>query len=637
MSYLSKPKTVVLLASEALPNSDALIPLNVLQIREDSTYLTLQDSQREAVRRHFELKQAEIISVKSFLAQIGSDSYDLLFIPGTSDAADLKLESSANLIQTMYGGGLDIIATGNARLMLAASGLLNDRIASSVSLELDEIHRKMARAWDFETDVVRDVQFWTATDTPESLRTVGILYKAARHGDISGIFPGSVSRKFLGYSSRRADDTLGVTSTPAAMTSGEDLAAEVAGLSSSDADEVANLVFHFAIRLGLEGFMDACNSVLLTLLSSFPNAIESLGDPCLRPIEFIWKSSGQRPAVPWNVPSVEELDLWDRDIRDSYKLVAEEDRDDILESIKLRIGIDDDWYLTPYTLAGAIVMALDAGRDEQARQWMLKLVQDACKSHMNDVWTFDIARWRPLVNLCRTGIVAEVSGRTAERANRDAELVKQALHSLRSTTTSAAGGIQQHASAQEIDDLPWSALVPMLEVLKWEQHATLLKPPASPSAIQEAEQRLGVVLPEDYKRFLLVSNGIEFMPSIDSPGFMSVEELQWQAAHELGLDTFRVDLGCKTDPAEYERLPKMDRVLVISDPECEEQVWYVDPETVTEAIRILKAEGRSDEVVGQPGWRAVFWVSHMPDLRWLKSFRKYMEGLARKADKAGTK
>ncbi|KAH9837853.1 uncharacterized protein C8Q71DRAFT_754851 [Rhodofomes roseus] len=635
MVSISKPKTLVLLAPGALPSSDVLIPLNILRVRKESTYLTFQDSQHDAIRHHFNVEQAVIISVASFLAQADRGSYDLLFIPGTADVLGLDLEPLANVIRSIYGGGvgLDIISTGTARLLLAASGLLKERVVSAASLDLNEQYMTTARAWDADADVIRDVQFWTATDTPGSLKTLAILYKAARHGGISSIFPSSVARKHLGYSPRRLVDTPTDTSTPAALASGEDLAAELADLSSSDVDQASNLIFHFAIRLGLEGFTDACNSVLLTLLKALPNALESLGEPCMRSIEYMWESSGQRPSVPWNVPSLEDLDRWELEVRSSYQLPADEDREDILESIKLRITIDGDWYLTPYTLAGAITMALDAGWDDQAREWMLKLVQTASKSDMRDVWTFDIARWRPLIRLSRTGIVAQVTGRTFEQANHDAEVVRQALQSLR--TSSVVALDEQRVSSQSIADLPWSTLVPMLDVLKWEQHDTLIKPPASPSAIKQAEERLGVALPEDYKQFLLVSNGIEFMPSIDAPGFQSVQELEWDNAAELGLDEFRVDLGCKTDPAEYDRLPKMGRVLVVSDPECEEQVWFVDPETVAEAIRVLRAEGRSDGVVGQPGWRAVFWASHMPDLRWLKSFRGYMEGLAQKADKAG--
>ena len=89
--------------------------------------------------------------------------------------------------------------------------------------------------------------------------------------------------------------------------------------------------------------------------------------------------------------------------------------------------------------------------------------------------------------------------------------------------------------------MPWDALVPMLDVLRWEQPDTLLRRPASNTAIADAKERLGAVLPADYKQFLLVFNGIEFMPSVDAPGFKPVEEVRWLTAEELGLDGSRVD------------------------------------------------------------------------------------------------
>lgn len=226
-------------------------------------------------------------------------------------------------------------------------------------------------------------------------------------------------------------------------------------------------------------------------------------------------------------------------------------------------------------------------------------VQDAYDTDSSHVWTSTIARWRSLAHFCRAGAVVEVTGRTAEQADLDAEAVEQALYFLRP----ASSQNESDFSTPLFAGLAWDVLVRMLDVLKWEKHETLLKQPASPAAILDAEARLGITLPEDYKQFLLVSNGIEFMPSIDAPGFMAIEALQWKTAKELGLDEFRVDLGCKTDPAEYERLPKMGRVLVISD-DSEELVWFVDPETVTEAIHVLQGEGRTDVAVGQIGqWR----------------------------------
>lgn len=226
--------------------------------------------------------------------------------------------------------------------------------------------------------------FWTATDDPATLQTLSILFKASLHYTIGGVFPLSVWNKYFGGSDGESLRAPPISSVPAARMTGSDLAAEIASLSpSDDSQEIANLVFHFAVRLALEGHIDLCNSLLMSLLNIYPNAIGSLGDPCMQPIEFIWDSFGERPAVPWPSPSQEDLDRWDREYRTTHQLPPEQDREDMLESIKLRISMGGDWLLTPYTLSGAVVMALDAGWVDQAREWMLKLcVCDCFRSMM---------------------------------------------------------------------------------------------------------------------------------------------------------------------------------------------------------------------------------------------------------------
>lgn len=320
-------------------------------------------------------------------------------------------------------------------------------------------------------------------------------------------------------------------------------------------------------------------------------------------------------------PSPEEVDSWGLDDRESHSFPAEEDREDILESISTRIASSDThWTLPPYTLAGAIAMAIDAGKVDEACQWMRILyvllslpqrhtysclgcsVHRAMASGLSSIW-LELARWRNVAELAITsGVVAEITGRTSQLAEQDTTALKEALLSF--PLISAAVETQRCKVLEKFVHASMSSLVRMLDVLAWEDHETLLKPSASSAAIHDAEERLGTgTLPDDYKEFLLVSNGLESMPSINAPGFKPVEALEWQDAEDFGLDDLCVDLGCKTDPAEDERLPKMGRVLVISDSNSEEIVWYVAPETVREAIRVFKAEGRSDETVGPPGLR----------------------------------
>ena len=123
-----------------------------------------------------------------------------------------------------------------------------------------------------------------------------------------------------------------------------------------------------------------------------------------------------------------------------------------------------------------------------------------------------------------------------------------------------------------------------LEPRKWASDDSLRFSPATDAAIQSAEARLDVLLPEDYKAFLRVSDGMNSLPSLNRPGLRKVDELRWEDADGIGLDEFQVDLGRQS--GEYERL---ERVLMVSEKDSEEMVWLVDPSAV--------------EKTGETGWR----------------------------------
>lgn len=199
------------------------------------------------------------------------------------------------------------------------------------------------------------------------------MYKAHRYYPASAVFPALVRKKhMMGELLGALGNPIappGVTS-PSAMWSGETIAHELSTLSLSNALEVTELVFHFAVRLGLEGFTAPCNSLLQSVFRLFPNTFQTFGNPCLQSVEFLWEGLGERPDVPWEAPLQAQLVQWDNELRNEFP--PDEDKPDILESIKIRMD-DGDRFLAPYTLSGAVVMALDAGRHDQARLWMQRL------------------------------------------------------------------------------------------------------------------------------------------------------------------------------------------------------------------------------------------------------------------------
>lgn len=215
-------------------------------------------------------------------------------------------------------------------------------------------------------------RFWTASGNLSIAYPLACLFKAERKGDRITDFPLHAfwSHRRGGRPSELPEDEPPHIST----TPGADLAKAISKYRPSDAEGIPQLVLILAIRLGVEGFVDSCNSLLLTLISVFPNVFSGLASIYVRSLEYIWLAAGARPAVSWSPPSHKEVNTWELDARENHDFPTDEDREDILGSIKARIMLArETWMLRPYTLAGACAMALDAGKEDLAREWLSML------------------------------------------------------------------------------------------------------------------------------------------------------------------------------------------------------------------------------------------------------------------------
>lgn len=198
------------------------------------------------------------------------------------------------------------------------------------------------------------------------------------------------------------------------------------------------------------------------------------------------------------------------------------------------------------------------------------------------------AKWRPLCRPILDGAITRWTGRTAEIAQEESDKVSQTLRAWHEHNQQRK--TRRVAQRQTIHGLSFSQLLERLEGRKSEDQTTLRKAPASQSEIQATEERLEIQLPDEYKAFMLVSNGLEFIPSINKPGLRPLSELKWQSAEELGLDEFRIELGEGLDPAEVEKMPRMGRLLMISSEDDEEIVCLVEPAQMDAAKKALNKE-----------------------------------------------
>lgn len=227
-------------------------------------------------------------------------------------------------------------------------------------------------AWDMTLTPQNAGCIWTASGAIEIVRSLAYLYRASRKGDLkSSNFP---LRIFTSYTrnagaSDPKDNTVAKIPTPVGL--GEAIAKEIASYVPSLAESAQQMVVDLAIRLGVEGSAHACNDLIVTLLTIFPNTFDAIAAESILSLEHIWLISGDRPNVPWEPQFGEDRAESETYKRKRFGFPAEEDRDDILHSIEVRIAYDtfNDSFV-PYTLAGAIAMALDAGKKDKALEWL---------------------------------------------------------------------------------------------------------------------------------------------------------------------------------------------------------------------------------------------------------------------------
>jgi hypothetical protein len=108
--------------------------------------------------------------------------------------------------------------------------------------------------------------------------------------------------------------------------------------------------------------------------------------------------------------------------------------------------------------------------------------------------------------------------------------------------------------------------------------------PASDDQISEAETRLDILLPDDYKEFLRTADGLGFSGTPAIPGLKSVRDLGWDNAVDLGLESLRLNAR-GSGQRDSESATPLERVLQISDPDDDTILCYVEPAFVASATQ----------------------------------------------------
>ncbi|KAJ7124523.1 hypothetical protein C8R44DRAFT_875541 [Mycena epipterygia] len=383
---------------------------------------------------------------------------------------------------------------------------------------------------------------------------------------------------------------------------------------------------HITVFLAAQGFLAAGTSILTALEAEFPNCLGNKNAGVRWGFEFLWEAAGERPeTMPWEAPSKETLEEMDVLHGELYPRELEEQMC-ALEVIDTQIGLGDvvQW---PYSLRAAAMISAELGDKERVLKYLdLQCQLIIARTDLCSWW--EITRCRILAPIIVEGSLGKSMGQTAEGAQKDAEAIIAAFKSW--ATTREPCRLAHEAEARKFVALNTQSLLEILEPRKADNDESLQRPPAAAADIANAEAHLGLSLP-DYRDFLLVSNGMNFMLSLELPELRAVGELAWEKASDLGLDELEVTLGLKVDKRETELLPKMGRLLMISSADDEEQVWLLEPSQVENTLQILKAERQLTHFSQPVGWRIVLWRHWCPEPIWYRSFRGYLEAAARKA------
>ncbi|KAF2466329.1 uncharacterized protein BDR25DRAFT_306156 [Lindgomyces ingoldianus] len=420
-------------------------------------------------------------------------------------------------------------------------------------------------------------------------------------------------------------------------------------LREKDPWQVARKVFDVALEFALLGYVDTATD-LFNLFESFSQGCKSSWSPALY---FAWDATGLWPdSIPASERTKDALSkleteriLWKRETN------ATKEGLDKLVATATGEGKTDEWgdaQIRPDDLTAAIDLALFMGEKDKAEE-----ILQVFAENFNVTW-IDLSKSRGVWQLLKDKALAKAIGVDEEKMDAFQEEV------LETFTERLEKG-----AARVFRDLPMKTLVNMcnentLKNAVWEEMdgdpddppETILHDGATEEQIARVEAKLGHDLPDDFKEFLTLTNGMDsywngFYGEPKIHGTEAIHVFDASEQQEIW-NSASVEIAFVTNMSVKIEWATLDRVIQINDgAEDSKFVWLVEPEygqklggSFFAAFRQLPKEEQEhvSKLLGyfhagkdnsqSVGWQVCVWCPRTLDLVTYHSWREYLELLA---------
>jgi hypothetical protein len=414
-------------------------------------------------------------------------------------------------------------------------------------------------------------------------------------------------------------------------------------LQSDDSDGVASTVYDIASTWVAAGFMKQANQ-LLTLSWNFgfkdPNYFEHFNDG----FSVMWGLSGEKPErIPFREKSVDEIvqDNWDDllslfpvgapvypdsirsksweelsglalsekatllsfDLRNPNHRSGRQTQKEAVLAFKRYFATEESGgYNFSRTSTIAAIDAASSGEEDLAKDFIL-LCGRSYLRYPDGLILASLMKDTTTARYLLRGILAPLWGITDSSCTADLQKVGAVLSErMRNGPSLVFGQLTLKQLLQRMSD---SAI--QQKDINYEK--TVIKSrwlgyaPAKKSTIEATEHRLGINLPEDYKAFLLASNGFRPTGSTDV-SFLPVENIGW--LHDLDSQLAEI-VGQPMDKNDSTRAAGFRRSILIGGLSEEQQFLLVPP-------------GGIDKK-----WQYWFFASWLPGQQAYPSLRFYLE------------